>query len=536
MESVTSVLGAGSGIDITALVGNLAAAARKPKDDLFASRTTLNQERVKALADISSSVDAFADALESLVGGGALSTQPTSSDTSILTVSLTSGATINDVATTIEVNKLARRQTLESVVLAGSTTTVGQGTLTLHSSTGDFDVVIDSSNDSLSGLASAINDAGSGVTASVVTDSSGARLVLRGGIGAAQAFTLSVPSGTTSGLERFDYTSPTVGGLAQAQAAQDAELIVDGVTINSASNHITSLIDGVTIDLSSAKPGTVVNVGSVRPTAEISSAVSDFVTAYNAVMAQINEVGRNSSSGNGPLRSDIGLRDLRRRLAQMVSQPLISQGTGPRTLAEIGVKTNRDGTISLDSARLTTILASDPAGVEALFNSHQYSDNPLISINSQAGRVDPGSYAITGIVPAAGATPASGLIDGIAMTGIEDLLVAPASSAAAGLILRVASGATATATITIDGGLSGVLSSIRDSLTASGGAFAGSRERLTKEASAISAETAAHEARMTRYRDQLLKTYTAMDARVSAFKATEAYLKQQVAIWTNGDS
>lgn len=535
MESITSALGAGSGIDITALVDSLATAARQPKDKLFASRTTLNKERVQALADISSSVNAFADALDNLVGGGSLSTQPNSSDTSILGVSLTRGATIDDVAATIEVNRLAKRQTLESVILADSATAVGQGTLTLQTSTGSFDVVIDSANNSLAGLASAINGAGSGVTASVITDNSGSRLVLRGGIGSAQSFTLSVPTGTVSGLERFDYTNPTLGGLSQAQAAQDAELIVDGVTINSASNHITGLINGVTIDLYNAKPGTVVNIGSSRPTAEISQAVSDFVVAYNEVMIQIADAGHSSSSGNGPLRGDTGLRDLQQRLARMASQPLISQGAGPHTLAEIGVKTNRDGTISLDATRLASILASDPAGVEALFSSHQYSDNPLVTVSSLPGRVSPGTYAITGIAPASGTTAASGLIDGIAMTGIEDLLVAPASSAAAGLILKVATGATS-ATITIDGGLNGVLSAIRSSLISSSGAFVSSRERLTKEASALSAEAAAHDARMTRYRDQLLKTFTGMNSRVAAFKATEAYLTQQIAIWTNGDS
>ena len=94
-------------------------------------------------------------------------------------------------------------QTSVSGYLAAATDAVGEGVLTITTGTTSVDVTVTAENDNLTGLAKAINDANAGVTATVVTDSNGARLMVKGKTGAANAFTLSVPGGTTSGLERF---------------------------------------------------------------------------------------------------------------------------------------------------------------------------------------------------------------------------------------------------------------------------------------------------------------------------------------------
>ncbi|MEQ1688356.1 MAG: flagellar filament capping protein FliD [Sphingopyxis sp.] len=536
MESISAALGVGSGLDITSLVDSLAAAARRPKDDLFARRESVNQARIQALNDVSNSITTFASSLGALLDGGSLLKQPTSSDANSVSVSLANGARIGDIASTIEVTQIAKGQTLASTYLPDTSSPIGQGVLTLQSVHGSFAVTIDTANDSLAGLAAAINDAQGDVRASVITDSNGARLVLRGASGAAESFTLSVPPGTATGLERFAYSGSPGAGMVQAQAAQDAIATFDGVAVQSASNRLTGLIDGVTIDLHKAQPGTAIAIGSSNPTTDIGQAVRDFVDAYNLVHTQLAEAGRTSpTTGNGPLRGDIGLQSLQRQMAHLVDMTLVSQGAGPHTLSEIGVKTNRDGSLSLDTTRLTAGLTANPDAVAALFYASQRSDTPNVAVRSTPGRVAAGIYAIAGIIPSIAGSDASGTIDGLAMTGIGDRLIAPAASAAAGLILQVNASATS-ATITIDPGLSGALNAIRNSLVSSQGAFASSRERLTKEASAISTERTAHEARSTRYKERLLTTYSAMDRRVAAFRATQSYLEQQVAIWTRSDA
>jgi flagellar hook-associated protein 2 len=522
--SIAAALGAGSGLDVKALVDGLAAAAKAPKEALIAKREQANEAKVSTLAQVSGAIDSFASALASLISGGTLYSQPSLSDSTVFTASAIPGARLGNLSAEIEVTQLARAQTVSSDPLGAATDPVGEGDLTISTDSGDFTVTITSANDSLAGLAKAINDANAGVTASVVTDASGARLVIKGGIGEDKAFSLSVPGGTTSGLERFASAEMTL-----AQGAQDAILFVDGVEVHRAANSFSDLIPGVQIDLKSAKPGTPVSVGVARPTAAIGQAVQDFVTAYNELAAMIAEATKAGAVGEaGALRGDVGVREMQRQLAQLPTMVLSSAGEGPRTLAEIGVRTNRDGTLAINQARLQDVLASDPEGVEALFNPTQYSSSPLITIKSAIGRVRPGTYALTNIVAG---NPASGEIDGTAMTAVGTNLIAPSSSNAVGLILGP-SGNVASATVTIDPGLGGALQAIRDGLRARGGAFATTEERLEKEADRIADDRAVLETRSARYYSQLLTTFTAMDRQVSAFRATQSYLDQQIKIWT----
>jgi len=526
--SIGYALGAGSGIDIRTLVEDLANAAKAPKEAQIASREAANQAKISTLAQVSSAIDGFASALNSLISGGTLFSQPNVSDPSILTASAVSGARLGELAATIEVRQLALAQVLASAPVASRSDPVGQGVLTIATDLGSFDVTVDANNDSLDGLAGAINASEAGVTASVVTDANGARLVVKGQTGEAKAFTLSVAVGTTSGLERFASAAMT-----EAQEAKDAIVRVDGVEVTRPGNSFNDLIDGVKIDLKTAKPGTIVSIGVSRPTAAITQAVQDFVTAYNELTTMIRDATAADPSGErGVLRGDVGVRELQRRLGQLPTTILSSVGDGPHTLSEIGVRTNRDGTLGINAVQLQAALADNPLGVEALFNPSQTSSSSLIAIKSAVGRVKPGTYTVTDIAPAAGATPASGKIDGVAFTAIESNLIAPSASAAVGLILGV-SGAVASATITIDPGLGGALQSIRDALRARNGPIAATEERLSKESQRLVDERIALETRSAKNYDKLLATFTAMDRQVSAFKATQSYLDQQIKIWTN---
>lgn len=533
--SIVSALGGGSGLDIQALVTQLSDAAKAPKAALITSRETTNQAKVSGLAQVSSAIDSFASALKSLIAGGTLFSQPSVSDSSVFTATAIAGARIGGLAASVEVRQLAQAQTSVSqhdAALLSGTDAVGEGTLTISVGGGaGVDVTIDSSNNNLNGLARAINDKNAGVTASVITDANGARLVVKGRTGGANGFTLSVPGGTTSGLERF-----ATAAMATPLDAHDALVKLDGVEVSRATNSFSDVIPGVQMDLKTAKPGTLVSIGVTRPTAAITQGVQDFVTAYNELvnmMAQQTKAGTGADAG--PLRGDVGVRELQRRLSQLPTQILSSAGTGPHTIAEIGVRTNRDGTLGVDTSRLASILASDPDGVEALFNPGQYSSSPFLTIKSAAGKVAPGTYTITNVVPAAPPAAASGMIGGKAMTGIGANLIPPQGSPAVGLILGV-SGAVTSATITVDPGLGGALQSIRDALRARGGAFAGAQERLTREATRIADDKARLETSAAKYHDQLLTTFSAMDSRVSAFKATQSYLDQQIKMWTNGNN
>ena len=224
---------------------------------------------------------------------------------------------------------------------------------------------------------------------------------------------------------------------------------------------------------------------------------------------------------------------MQRELARLTTSELTSSGSY-KTLAEIGVATNRDGTLRVDTLKLDDAFETDAAAVEALFNPRQYSSNPAIVIASKVGVVKPGTYTLTNLLAPVGAGDASGKIGGIAMIGTGEALRAPITSAAKGLVVRVDADV-ASATITIEAGLGGALQAIRDTLRASNGPLATTQDRLGKEAKSIATDRATLERRSDAYYNRLVTSFSAMDRQVNAFKATQSYLEQQIKIWSNSN-
>jgi len=535
-SSIASTLGIGSGIDTASLIDQLATASRTPKDTTLKAKEDLNTAQISGVASASSAISSFSTALTQLIAGGTLFTQPTVSDSTVFSATALAGARIGTLSTQLEVRQLAQAQSLVSTNLTDVNTAVGKGKLTLTTKNGSFDVNIDDSNNNLIGLARAINNTGSGVTAAIVEDTNGARLTLKSGTGAEQAFTLAVDVGAEVGLSRFAYSPSTTGGMTRAQQAQDALLRLDGVDVSRSSNSISDLIDGVKIDLKSAKPGTNVSLGASRPTDAIKQAVSDVVDTYNALKATLDELTKaaTGTTAAGPLHGDTGVRMLRNQLSRLTATTLASGGSYS-TLAEIGVSTQRDGTLTVDSSRLETALSIDPDAVEALFNPGQSSSDPLVKITSAYGRAKPGTYTVTNLVPGDLTTPASGNIAGKPAIGAAGRLIAALTSDAVGLQIEP-QGNVASATITVDLGLGGALKQISDMLTSSSGPFAASTTRLKAETTKLSDDRAKMESRETAYRQRLTTQFTSMNKMVSAYKATQSYIEQQVAIWTKSDS
>lgn len=536
-SSILTSLGASS-IDTASLVDQLATAAISDKQKALTARETANTAKISDLASAISSINAFSSSLSTLISGGTLYTQPTSSNTSVLQASALAGARLNGLSASVRVEKLAMAQTMTAAPLTGASSTVGTGTLELKVGSQTKTITIDSTNNTLAGLAKAIKDSGLGVSASIVTDASGARLVVKGATGSANAFSLKMTSGTAGELDRFAYDPATydpdaITGLTLQQAAQNAELIVDGVTVSKATNSITDVIDGVKLDLMSASPGTTITIGSSQPVDAIKQAVSDFVDAFNEMRTTL----RTMTGTEGSLRSDTGIRTLVQRLSAMTSTRLTYATDGsPTTLAEIGVSTNRDGSLTLDTGRLASVMSSNPSAVEAMFNPGQRSDNPLIQITSAVGKTKGGVYTVTNATPGTSSSAASATLDGgftlpLGTTGVQ----ASFTSAAYGLSFDVL-GTVSSATITIDTGLQGALDAIKNELTASSGQLTASQSRLESEKAAIADDKEKLTTKDTAYRAQLTAQYTRMQSSLFALTSTQSYLTQQIKLWTNDSS
>jgi flagellar hook-associated protein 2 len=534
-SSILTALGAGSGIDTTTLVSQLVSASYDPKVSALTKQQTANTAKISSLGSLTSGIDAFASALQSLVAGGTLKSQPSSSDSSILTATTQSGTNISALSAQIEVRQLATAQSLVSTTLATAATPVGQGGLTLTTAKGTFNITIGANNNNMTGLAAAINATNtgatpSGVTASVVTDSSGARLVIKGATGAANSFSLSA-NGADADLTRFASTG-TGALMTQAQPAQDAIIRMDGVDSTHSSNAIDDLIPGVTLNLVAARVGTTVNLGLTRPTDAITQAVSDYVSAYNSLKSELSDATAVGSggTGQGPLYGNAAIRQMQTQLSKVTSTALSSFPNGPQTLAEIGVSTGQDGTLSVDSKKLATALATYPDAVEAMFNPTQRSDNPLIKITSALGNAKPGTYTVTGATQSPLAAQIGGK-PGLPSSTDPNGLVASITSDAPGLAISVL-GDVSSATITIDAGISGVLQGIRDSLRATGGVLDSLNTSLTNQTKSLADAQTKLQTQESAYKDQLTAQFSTMNTRVASYKSIQSYMDQQIAAWS----
>ena len=377
VESIAKTLGTGSGIDITALVTSLVDNSFANKNKAITDKNDALTAQISSVGTIKGNISDFASALASLTSSGSLATQPTSSNTGIVNVTRLSGADLAGLHATMEVRQLAQGQVSSSQAFSGGsgsvvgagkltlsfgTATVSDGTMTGFTQGGGTPVDIDvPANATLSDVAAAINAKKAGVTATILSDSTGARLVLKSATGSSQAFTLS----GTDGLAQLD-VGPGATGSTISATAQDARVAIDGVEAKYPTNSITTMIPGARIDLVSAALGTKVTIGASSPTTALSQAVSNFVETYNEVFKAVQTA---TDPVSGPLKSDPAAKQLLQQLKRLTLSDLVPGASvdAPSNLADLGVKTNRDGTLSLDSARLSKVLTDYPNDFEKIF-------------------------------------------------------------------------------------------------------------------------------------------------------------------------
>jgi flagellar hook-associated protein 2 len=379
VSSIASSLGFGSGLDVKQLVTDLSNASRDPKIKRMTELTQTNQTRISALAKARSDLDGFADSLGQMVSDGTLRSTPTVSDESVLTATSRAGLSADSFAATVVVNQLARAQTSYSGVVASRTAAIGTGTMTLTVGGVAKTITIGAANNSLDGLANAINASGAGVTASIIADEGGHRLIVKGAAGETNSFTLTANAGADPGLTAFS----TGGGMTVGQTAANAEFTIDGVAFSRASNIVDDVIPGMSLTLKKAAPGQGVDIGASRPLAIIKQTVGDFVSVYNQLKKSLVAAANVSGAGTT-------LRELERELGGLVNKVLSSHGTINK-LSDIGISTTKEGLLTVDNAKLDKMLASDAGAVEALFNprrdaTHTETSDPGIAFALDAIR------------------------------------------------------------------------------------------------------------------------------------------------------
>jgi len=344
-----------SGIDVSSVVNELMQVEDQPETQMQSEQTTINSQ-ISALTSISSQLSTLSSDVNTLNDlDGAFSQMTTgSSDSTIVDASAESTATPG--THTVVVNNLATTSSSYSSYISSGTSLGGAQIVVQYGSNPNNPVKTDtinipSSDTTLQQAESYINSGGYGVTANVVTDSQGSRLVL-----------VSNTSGANGNLT---VTSPAT--TFTSAPGVDAQLTVDGVPVDSASNTVTGAIPGVTLSLGAAEPNTSVLISVEPDTTQASTAIQSFVTDYNAVVGSINSQYALDSSGNeGVLAGDSSLQTLQSELLNMISTSVT--GNYPN-LQSLGIEMQNDGTLQVDSSTLSNALSSDYSDVQNFFQS-----------------------------------------------------------------------------------------------------------------------------------------------------------------------
>ena len=418
-SSVTTQ-GIGSGLDIASIVDKLVSVESIPLNNLKTQEAAF-QTKLSAYGAARGALASFQGAVASLANPKSFASFATSiNDDSVASVAVdtTHSASLSTGTHTLRVDRLATAQRTAASAVTDISAALGTGSVTIdigswnsdystftpNGTAGSKTITIDGTNNSLSGIRDAINAAGAGVTASIINDGTGNRLVIAGAsTGAAQGFRISTVDGDgnnvdATGLSQIAFDPSASGGTPQTTHlvdAQNALFSLDGLSISKADNHVTDAIAGLSLDLKNADSTTTTAFTISRDTATAKSSVNAFVAAYNNIVSNLKTLTSYNATTKtaGILNGDSSIRLIATRLQSLVATVL--PGTGSvNTLADVGIKFTDGGTLVVDDAKLTSALTSNADGVSRLFAKTGTTSDSLVAYTDSTDKTRVGTHAL----------------------------------------------------------------------------------------------------------------------------------------------
>ncbi len=328
---------------------------------------------------------------------------------SLLDVSGTSGLASGQHS--LVVSQVAQAERLSSsVAVKDSAGTAISSASTALNLSGSFQIagvsLVVGVADSLNDIAANINQLNSGATATGVSASvmkvaaNDFRLILASDTTGATGFTLTGTAldaagpGSLAGLQ-LGATGQT-NASQTLQAAQDAQLSIDGLAITRTTNTITDALPGVTFSLKQADPAVTVNMTIGVDTAALQANVQSFVDAYNGLQTLINDQFKfDANTGvGGVLAGDPLLTTIQSALSARIMQTVPGLPTDKNNLVMIGVEPDAQGVLTINPARFDTFLANDPNAIRDLFVATGTTDNNKLQFLTQGLSTPSGTYSV----------------------------------------------------------------------------------------------------------------------------------------------
>lgn len=365
--------GLGSGLDVRTIVSQLVAIERRPIEALTTQKTAL-QQKLSSFGLLQSYAVNIQDAAAVLAKPG-LWQQTTATSADKAAVSASSSGTAVNGNYSVEVSQLAQAQALASKTYTAATDPVGTGTLRIElggwtaggppfvpkSPPSQVDIPIGVGEDSLESVRAKINASNAGVSASIIRDSAGARLVIRSTatglensirILAVPADAPAVPGGPTLNDLVFDNPAGSAT-MTQSLAPRNATAIVNGLPITSASNTLANVIEGVTLTLSQVTTKPVQVTVGVDSEA-MKKALTDFAKAYTEINKYIVEQTKFDPDKKvaAPLQGDRATISLQSQLRSMVNATGGASQVFTR-LSDAGLEIQADGGLKLNEGKFS---------------------------------------------------------------------------------------------------------------------------------------------------------------------------------------
>lgn len=412
-SSIIGALGSGSGIDSNKLADQLTEANKLVQSQRLTSKKTLLQTQISDFGQLRSSLAKLETAAAALGSADTFNAKALSvPDTKLLGITkLDSKAVAGSYQ--LKVEQVAQAQSLSSALFNSTSSPIGKGTLTIRlgdwasdgssftvdsSKTGGT-ITIDDSNNSLTGLRDAINKENMGVTASIVSDAGGFRLLLTASTGAKNEIEISVAEDPGAvGLSAFSFTA-TDQRLTQEQEGRDAILRINGLQVSRESNQVTDVIEGLEFDIFAASSSETISLVISEDKSVAEQTIRDFVTAYNTFKSEVDQlIGYNKElEADGSLARDPLAKNLIQSIRSTLSNSIEGLSSGFTNLSSLGIRTELDGTLKIyedDTTGFRAAIDNHFEWVRDLFIPKATSSNPGIDVTKFSARSQPGSYEV----------------------------------------------------------------------------------------------------------------------------------------------
>jgi flagellar hook-associated protein 2 len=523
----------GSGLNITQIVDSLVQAETAPLSGQIQKKIDQKNQEISGYALVAAELGKMKEYAASVKGSTAYSVN---SDSAAVSVRVLDQSQASDFNATLSVSALASSQTLEFTGFSGKEDLLGTGSInidfgTWSSSSFDIDgtkpsqqISITDGNNTLADVAEALNKI-DGVNATVTNKGDGTySLIVNSNTGKSSALRITANEDPESpGLAVLDNT--TSNNTKQVVAATDALLNINGVQISRTSNTISDLIDGYEFTLKETTSSAVSVSGKVDPDLAFQQ-VKEFVDTFNSVNGTITELTKRGINGEdaGPLARDVVISGIQREIRSLVTSGLPGYEDRPRYISELGVKTERDGSLSISEGDFKKAFQREPMLFDVMMNSIGRSDNPSVRVYNDSDVLKPkgGIYDFV-----AGANGENATINGSSISGgaIEGgkYRYAGVSGDIAGLKLE-STGLVTSARVYFGESLLSKLTTYLDDVTSPVGTLAKSTTKANSSITEFNEEMVKIDDRIVSLTDRYMTQFAAMESAVTSFKKTGEFL------------